>query len=61
MTPFVPDGTSGAFPGHRSPQPPSVAAPSSEPPPVDVRRLTDQVVDAIDRRILAHRERLGRI
>ncbi len=28
---------------------------------VDLERLTDQVVRQIDRRIVAHRERLGRI
>jgi hypothetical protein len=28
---------------------------------IDVNRLTDQVVQAIDRRLLAHRERMGRI
>lgn len=27
----------------------------------DINRLTDQVVAAIDRRIVAHRERMGRI
>jgi hypothetical protein len=31
------------------------------PAPVDVHRLTDQVIQAIDRRIVAQRERLGRI
>jgi hypothetical protein len=31
------------------------------PPPVDVERLADQVVRQIDRRIVAHRERVGRI
>jgi hypothetical protein len=29
--------------------------------PVDVNRLTEQVIQAIDRRIIAQRERLGRI
>jgi hypothetical protein len=28
---------------------------------LDVNRLTDQVIRAIDRRIMAQRERLGRI
>jgi hypothetical protein len=28
--------------------------------PVDVARLTDQVVAAIDQRLIAHRERSGR-
>lgn len=32
----------------------------SEWPPAEVNRITDQVVAAIDRRILAHRERMGR-
>jgi hypothetical protein len=31
------------------------------PAPVDVHRLTDQVIQAIDRRIVAQRERLGRV
>ena len=31
------------------------------PAPIDVNRLTDQVIQAIDRRIVAQRERLGRI
>ena len=30
-------------------------------PPLDLNRLTDQVVQAIDRRIVAQRERLGRV
>jgi hypothetical protein len=30
-------------------------------PPIDVERLTTEVVRAIDRRIVAQRERLGRI
>jgi hypothetical protein len=30
------------------------------PTPMDVNRLTDQVIQAIDRRIIAQRERLGR-
>jgi hypothetical protein len=29
--------------------------------PVDISRLTDQVVRAIDQRIIAHRERMGRV
>ena len=32
---------------------------TTEPPTVDVNRLTDQVLRAIDRRIIAQRERLG--
>jgi hypothetical protein len=31
-----------------------------DPTPMDVNRLTDQVIQAIDRRIIAQRERLGR-
>jgi len=31
------------------------------PPPIDVDRLTDQVIRQIDSRLLAHRERLGRV
>jgi hypothetical protein len=31
------------------------------PAAIDVHRLTDQVIQAIDRRIVAQRERLGRI
>jgi hypothetical protein len=31
------------------------------PGPIDVNRLTDEVVRAIDRRIVAQRERLGRV
>ena len=30
------------------------------PPNIDVQRLTDQVVRAIDRRVTAYRERMGR-
>jgi hypothetical protein len=29
--------------------------------PIDLNHLTDQVVQAIDRRIIAHRERMGRM
>jgi hypothetical protein len=29
-------------------------------PAIDVNRLTDQVIRAIDRRIIANRERMGR-
>jgi len=35
--------------------------PQPGPPPLDVERLTDQVIQVIDRRIIAGRERLGRI
>jgi hypothetical protein len=38
-----------------APAPPAVA-----PPAVDVARLADHVIDVIDRRIVAQRERLGR-
>lgn len=30
-------------------------------PPIDVNRLTDQVIQKLDRRLLAYRERLGRV
>jgi hypothetical protein len=46
------------------PEPRSVVASRTSPPapaPIDVHRLTDQVIQAIDRRIIAQRERLGRI
>ncbi|TCO17191.1 hypothetical protein EV652_11819 [Kribbella steppae] len=43
-----------AAPWTRAPQNPG------PPPPADVERLTDQVVAAIDRRLLAHLERTGR-
>jgi len=55
------------FAGGR-PAPPVVEWPSSptsiqsrEPAPVDLDRLTERVVQAIDRRVLAYRERTGRI
>jgi hypothetical protein len=34
---------------------------SAAPSPIDVNRLTDQVIQTIDRRIVAQRERLGRV
>ena len=34
-------------------------APAPKDIPIDVNRLTDQVIQAIDRRILAYRERIG--
>lgn len=34
---------------------------SVAPPAIDLNRLTDQVIQAIDRRIVAQRERLGRV
>jgi hypothetical protein len=42
---------------------PGVAPVAAQPavPSVDLERLTDQVVRQIDRRIVAHRERVGRI
>jgi hypothetical protein len=40
---------------------PRRAAPTPAAPAADVERLTDEVVRRIDRRIAAHRERLGRI
>jgi len=50
------------------PAPPPVEWPSAppliqsrEPAPVDLDRLTERVVQAIDRRVLAYRERTGRI
>ncbi|GAA3537011.1 hypothetical protein GCM10022235_00560 [Kribbella ginsengisoli] len=43
-----------AAPWARAPQNPG------PPPPADVERLTDQVVAAIDRRLIAHLERTGR-
>ncbi|MBT1090315.1 hypothetical protein KJZ88_02265, partial [Streptomyces sp. Tu102] len=42
---------------HFSPSPP----PQSPQLPLDLDRLTDDIVHRIDRRITAHRERLGRI
>ena len=59
--------------GRPAPVPAPVSRPESQRPPdlaggsvtgvtaVDINRLTDQVVQTIDRRIIAHRERLGRI
>jgi hypothetical protein len=35
--------------------------PATASPAIDVERLTSEVVRAIDRRIIAQRERLGRI
>jgi hypothetical protein len=42
---------------------PAVVSRTNPPAPalIDVHRLTDQVIQAIDRRIIAQRERLGRI
>jgi hypothetical protein len=52
-------------PGWEFPGAPSLAGTdraisAAVPAPVEVERLTDQVVAAIDRRLLAHRERTGR-
>jgi hypothetical protein len=51
--------TAMTLPGRR----PVVASRMDAPAPaaIDVHRLTDQVIQAIDRRIVAQRERLGRI
>jgi hypothetical protein len=40
---------------------PAPAARAGEPPRIDLERLTDQVMRSIDRRLLAHRERTGRV
>jgi hypothetical protein len=37
------------------------STPATTPPAIDVERLTNEVVRAIDRRIIAQRERLGRV
>lgn len=42
-------------------RPPTPFPQAEAPPPIDIDRLTDQVVRAIDRRIIAHRERMGRV
>ena len=42
------------------PGPQPAGAPAALPAAVDVGRLTDQVLSAIDRRIVSHSERLGR-
>lgn len=60
--------TPGPLPGSVSPTleaPPQFRGmearlPQASPGPIDVNHLTDQVVAAIDRRINAYRERLGR-
>lgn len=43
------------------PRPAMAQVPGHGEPPLDLNRLTDQVVQAIDRRIIAQRERLGRV
>jgi hypothetical protein len=48
-------------PAHRE-EPPTTGVPPRPPDPaIDLNRLTDEVIQAIDRRIVAQRERLGRI
>ena len=42
-------------------QPPPVARTPPDPPKLDVEALTDQVMRSIDRRLLAYRERTGRV
>jgi hypothetical protein len=44
-----------------SPRPAMAQVPGHGEPPLDLNSLTDQVVQAIDRRIIAQRERLGRV
>jgi hypothetical protein len=54
-----------AQPGGSGVEPPfgqaGTGAPAPAAPGVDLARLTDQVIQAIDRRIVAQRERLGRM
>ena len=45
----------------RSPQTRRLGPPAPPHQGVNVERLTDQVVKAIDRRLIAHRERMGRV
>jgi hypothetical protein len=50
------------MPGRAWPGPAGSPVPTAPPPPaVDVEQLADQVVRRIDRQLVAHRERLGRI
>ena len=58
-----------AAPPAFTPEPPAAASPSSAwsvrmvpsaSPPFDMQRLSDQVIQTIDRRLQAHRERLGK-
>jgi hypothetical protein len=51
----------GMFSAATSPRPAMAQVPGHGEPPLDLNRLTDQVVQAIDRRIIAQRERLGRV
>jgi hypothetical protein len=41
--------------------PPSAASKEPDPPKLDVESLTDQVMRSIDRRLIAYRERTGRV
>jgi hypothetical protein len=40
--------------------PPAAGSPGG-PPPVDLDQLTDQIVTRLDHRLIAHRERFGRV
>lgn len=53
--------TPGAHSAETTTRPGWPAVPGRDGPAVDLNHLTDQVIQAIDRRIIAHRERLGRI
>jgi hypothetical protein len=62
--PAVPTGSTGSGEGHGQSGAKRLvgnAESLSGPRPVDVKRLTDQVIQAIDQRIIAQRERLGRV
>jgi hypothetical protein len=53
------------LPGRPAAQSFSVWSPAGAPPPVtlspgEVNRMTDQILQVLDRRMIAHRERLGR-
>jgi len=50
-----------AGPAPGAPDPRRTLDASPAPPRIDVEQLADQVVRRIDDRIIAHRERLGRI
>jgi hypothetical protein len=54
-TPREPDAgfvaAAAGVPGARPPQP---------PPPIDIENLAEQVLQLLDRRIIAQRERMGR-
>ena len=54
-----PGGAAGPAPG--GPDPGRTPDAPAAPPRIDVEQLADQVVRRIDDRIIAHRERLGRI